>query len=99
MSDHPTGTVTFRVTDIEGSTRLWQKYPAAMQASLARHDTLLREAIEANAGYIFKTVGDAFCAAFTTAVDALSATLSAQRALQAEDWGATGPLEIRTGLH
>jgi predicted ATPase/class 3 adenylate cyclase len=95
----PTGTVTFLFTDIEGSTKLWEQYPDAMREALQRHDTLLREAVEANGGYVFKTVGDAFCAAFPTAVDALAATLSAHRALQAEDWGETGPLKIRAGLH
>src|SRR5438552_17951955 len=95
----PSGTVTFLFTDIEGSTRLWDQHPEAMQHALHRHDTLLREAIEANNGYVFKTVGDAFCAAFPTAVDALAASLSAHRALQAEQWQETGPPKIRVGLH
>lgn len=42
----PSGTVTFLFTDIEGSTRLWEQQPEVMQATLARHDTLLREVIE-----------------------------------------------------
>jgi predicted ATPase/class 3 adenylate cyclase/Tfp pilus assembly protein PilF len=95
----PSGTVTFLFTDIEGSTKRWEQHPSAMRAALARHDALLREAIEAHGGYVFKTVGDAFCAAFPTAVDALSATLDAHRALQAEEWGETGPLRVRVGLH
>src|SRR5437870_10810683 len=86
MNNSPTGTVTFLFTDIEGSTTLWEQHPQAMQLALQRHDALLRQAIEANNGYVFKTVGDAFCAAFPTAVDALSATLSAHRALQSQDW-------------
>ena len=40
-ADLPNGTVTFLFTDIEGSTRLWEKYPEAMQAAMARHDMLL----------------------------------------------------------
>src|SRR5688572_13813097 len=55
--------------------------------------------IEAPGGHTFKTVGDAFCAAFATASDALAAALAAQRALQAERWGATGPLRVRMALH
>ncbi len=66
----PQGTVTFLFTDIEGSTRMWEQHPRAMQATIARHDALLREAIEGNGGYVFKTVGDAFCAAFSTAPQA-----------------------------
>jgi predicted ATPase/class 3 adenylate cyclase/Tfp pilus assembly protein PilF len=95
----PTGTVTFMFTDIEGSTKLWEQHPQQMRDALARHDALLRQAIESNGGHVFKTVGDAFCAAFPTAIDALSAALDAHRALQAEAWGETGPLKIRVGLH
>jgi len=100
MPTIPTGTITFLFTDIEGSTRLWEQYPAQMQLALARHDALLRQAIEQNSGYVFKTVGDAFCAAFSTAKNALLATIHIQTALVAEPW----PVEIRQirvrmGLH
>ncbi len=78
MPPLPTGTVTFLFTDIEGSTRLWEEQPERMRPALARHDALLRHAIEANNGVVFKTVGDAFCAAFATAPDALNAALQAQ---------------------
>ena len=77
----PTGTVTFLFTDVEGSTKLWERNPSVMQKALSRHDEILRSAIEANGGYVFKTVGDAFCAAFPAAPDALDAALVAQRAL------------------
>jgi predicted ATPase/class 3 adenylate cyclase len=83
----PTGTVTFLFTDIEGSTRLWEQHPAAMREALARHDALLRGAIEAHGGHVFKTVGDAFYAAFGTASGAVAAALEAQRALQGEEPG------------
>src|SRR5689334_7915182 len=99
VADHPSGTVTFLFTDIEGSTKLWEHYPEAMRVALARHDDLLRAAIEAAGGYVFKTVGDAFCAAFWTAPDGLSAALAAQRALLAEPWGETGPIRVRMALH
>ena len=57
----PPGTITFLFTDIEGSTRLWEEHPEAMREALARHDELLRQAIESHGGQVFKTVGDAFC--------------------------------------
>ena len=99
MASPPTGTVTFLFTDIEGSTKLWEHNPQAMQTALARHDELLRLAIEERGGYVFKTVGDAFCAAFPTAPDALEAALSAQRTLFADEWPQTGPLRVRVALH
>lgn len=92
-------TVTLLFTDIEGSTRRWEHLPAAMSIALARHDALLRSAIESHQGTIFKTIGDAFCAAFDNANNALLAALAAQRALAAEHWGETGPVRARMALH
>src|SRR5437773_6529668 len=83
--DLPSGTITFLFTDIEGSTRLWEEDPEGMRLALARHDALLRAAIEANGGHVFKTIGDAFCAAFATPSDALAAAVAAQMALRAVD--------------
>ncbi|HMA36178.1 MAG TPA: tetratricopeptide repeat protein [Chloroflexia bacterium] len=99
MPDQPSGTVTFLFTDIEGSTRLWEEYPAAMRGALARHDRLVRQAIEAHGGYVFKTIGDAFCAAFAQAHPAVLAAVAAQQALAGEPWGETGPLRARMALH
>jgi predicted ATPase/class 3 adenylate cyclase len=95
----PSGTITFLFTDIEGSTKLWEQHPEPMRVALAQHDTLLRAAIEGNAGQVFKTVGDQFCAAFAIARDALGAALAAQRAVHTEDWGAVRPLRVRMALH
>lgn len=95
----PTGTVTFLFTDIEGSTRLWESLPDSMHVALAQHDRLLHEAIERNSGYVFKTVGDAFCAAFTEADNAVNAALEAQLALHDAEWPNTGPLQVRMCIH
>jgi predicted ATPase len=70
-----------------------------MQRALVRHDEILRRVTEEQEGYVFKTVGDAFCCAFPTAQDALEATLEAQRTLFAQEWGETGPLRVRMALH
>ena len=98
MPNPPTGTVTFLFTDIEGSTTLAQQYPAEMPALLARHHAILHEAIEAHHGHVFQIIGDAFCAAFHTASDALNAALDAQRGLQHEAWQ-PAPIKVRMGLH
>jgi predicted ATPase/class 3 adenylate cyclase/DNA-binding XRE family transcriptional regulator len=95
----PSGTVTFLFTDIEGSTQLWEQHPQGMPSALARHDAVLQQAITAHDGVVFKTVGDAVYAAFARAPDASVAALAAQRVLQAEGWGATGPLRVRMALH
>ncbi len=98
MDELPTGTVTFLFTDIESSTRLWEEDPEAMKAALARHDELLRDAIEAQGGHVVKSTGDGVHAVFTTAHDALSAAITGQQALHAEPWNMT-PIAVRMGVH
>jgi len=95
----PTGTITFLFSDIEGSTQHWEKQRATMPDALRKHDELIRSAVEAQGGYVFKTVGDEFCAAFWRASDATAAALDAQRALAREDWSAIGGLAVRMALH
>src|SRR5271165_6857219 len=70
-----------------------------MTQGLRRHDEIVRSAIEQAGGYVFKTVGDAFCAAFSTAECALAAALTAQRALTAQHWPTDRPIRVRMGLH
>jgi len=99
MTHLPSGTVTFLFTDIEGSTRLWERHPETMRTALARHDSLLREVVEACNGHIFKMVGDAVCAAFAAAPDALAAAVQAQLALQQEPWPEATTIRVRMALH
>ena len=94
----PSGTVTFLFTDIEGSTKLAREHREVWEASRARHHRILREAIEANQGYVFQVIGDAFCAGFHTAEDALRAAVKSQIDVHAETWGDT-PIEVRMGIH
>ena len=70
-----------------------------MQTSLERHHAILRQAIEAYDGHIFQIIGDAFCASFARAPEALGGALKGQRSLHAEPWEETGPLNVRMGLH
>jgi predicted ATPase/class 3 adenylate cyclase/Tfp pilus assembly protein PilF len=85
-------------TDIEGSTKLWERDPEAMSKALSRHDELLREHVEAHGGFVFKTVGDAFYVAFSSAPEAVEVALEAQRSLLAEKWEQTGSLRVRMAL-
>jgi DNA-binding NarL/FixJ family response regulator/class 3 adenylate cyclase len=92
------GIVTFLFTDIENSTRLWEQHPQEMQAAHARHNQILRAAIEANRGYIFQVVGDAFYAAFQSAGEAARAAVKCQLDLHAEGWK-NAPIKVRMGIH
>jgi class 3 adenylate cyclase len=97
MGSLPSGTVTFLFTDIEGSTQLWEKHPEAMKNALAKHDSIVRAAIESNAGAVIKTTGDGVHAVFETALDAVQAALIGQRALKNPICDLQ--IKVRMGLH
>jgi predicted ATPase len=86
-------------TDIEGSTRLWQEDPSAMRAALARHDRVLRGAIEGHGGVVFSTMGDGMAAAFSAPSAAVAAAVEAQAALRVESWPTPRPVRVRMGVH
>jgi predicted ATPase/class 3 adenylate cyclase len=90
---------TFLITDIEGSTRLWEDHASAMGGALATHDRLLREAIESANGTVVKTMGDGMLAVFDDPLAGVAAALQGQRALRDATWGSTGPLRVRMALH
>ena len=97
--DPPSGVVTFLFTDIEGSTRRWEADADAMRAALMAHDEVLRTAIEAHGGFLFKHTGDGVCAAFASPKAAVDAAVAAQRALElpVRMGFATGEAELRDG--
>jgi predicted ATPase/class 3 adenylate cyclase len=99
MPELPTGTVTFLFTDLEGSTRLWDEHPDTMRDALARHDAILRDAVESQHGAIVKSTGDGIHAVFASAHDAVGAAVTAQRALGTESWSVPSPIKVRMGLH
>jgi class 3 adenylate cyclase len=86
-------------TDIEGSTKMWERDRETMSEALARHDRILRDAVEQRGGYVFKTVGDAFCCAFATAPGGLEAALEAQHELLSVRREEGESLKVRMALH
>ena len=95
----PTGTIAFLFTEIEGSSQLWEQMPEAMRDSMTQHRKILRQSIEANGGQVIQILGDSFQAAFRLASEGVCAALAAQRAIRDAQWGLTGPLKVRMGLH
>jgi len=81
LVQRPSGVITFLFTDIQGSTLRWESDPDAMRSALAAHDDVLRSAIEAEGGWLFKHTGDGVCAAFASPRAAVDAAIVAQRAL------------------
>jgi predicted ATPase/class 3 adenylate cyclase len=95
----PAGVITFLFTDIEGSTRLWEQQPERMRPALALHDAIARAAVQGHRGTVVKTAGDGVHATFDDPLDAISATLELQQAL--DDPSATGGIafRVRCGVH
>src|SRR3984893_4388138 len=93
----PSGVVTFLFTDVEGSTRRWEAHAEAMRVALAAHDEVLRGAIEAHGGWLFKHTGDGVCAAFSSPKSGVDAAVAAQRELElpVRMGIATGEAELR----
>ncbi len=99
MSGLPTGTVTFLFTDIEGSTRLLQQLGDRYATVLMEYRRLLRTAIQERGGQEVDTQGDACFAVFPLAKDAMTAAVTAQRAIIAYPWSEGTLLRVRMGIH
>src|SRR5215212_8579203 len=101
MTELPDGTVTFLLTDVEGSTALWEQAPEAMRTALARHDVLFEQAVRDHGGAHIRPrgEGDSRFAVFTSAPNAVAATLTIQRTFASEVWPTPRPVRVRIGLH
>jgi class 3 adenylate cyclase/tetratricopeptide (TPR) repeat protein len=97
----PDGIVTFLLTDIEGSTPLWESHTAAMSTALARHEMLIAEAVASQGGQLIKSrgEGDSTLSVFVRAPDAVTAALALQQALAIERWSEDLTLPTRVALH
>jgi class 3 adenylate cyclase len=97
----PTGVVTFLLTDIEGSTRLWESEPDAMRSALERHDGIVASCVRHQNGHVVKSKGegDSVFAVFGRVRDAVAAALSIQSALGAEVWDTSTPIRVRMAIH
>jgi DNA-binding SARP family transcriptional activator len=97
----PTGAVTFVLTDIVGSTRLWETAPAAMAHALDRHDAILGEAVARHGGVLLKArgEGDSTFSVFQRASDAAAAAVVARSALAAEPWPPEARIVVRMAIH
>jgi predicted ATPase/class 3 adenylate cyclase/DNA-binding CsgD family transcriptional regulator len=97
----PTGTVTFLMTDVEGSTQRWERAEDSMPTAIQRHYALLDEAIVSCGGVrpVEQGEGDSVLGAFSRASDAVAAALTAEQALLAEDWPTGAELRVRMAVH
>ncbi|MFQ5948696.1 MAG: adenylate/guanylate cyclase domain-containing protein, partial [Acidimicrobiia bacterium] len=95
----PGGMVTFLLTDVEGSTQLWEEHPDEMSDVLARHLDLLGRTVGDHYGHVVKNTGDGVFAVFADAADGVRAAVAAQLALHGGAATEPIPLRARCGLH
>src|SRR5215212_3774437 len=95
------GTVTFLLTDVEGSTALWQADSETMRVSLARHDALFKSTVSGHGGIHIRPrgEGDSRFAVFSSAPSAVAAALAIQRSFIAEAWPTAHSIKVRIGVH
>ncbi len=93
------GTVTFLLADVEGSSILQGDERVDYPVVIGRIRSILRHAVDANAGHEIDAVGDELLAGFSDASRAVSAAFEAQRAMRDEDWPEFLRVRIRIGLH
>jgi len=99
VSGAATSVLAFWFSDLESSTRLWEEHPEAMREALARHDSIMHQAVEGAGGHVVKTTGDGLMAVFSGTGEAVTAASRAQQQMIAAPWEETGPLKVRIGIH
>jgi predicted ATPase/class 3 adenylate cyclase len=97
----PTGEVTFMLTDIEGSTVLWEAQREGMAVALRLHDELIARTVHENGGRLLKSKGegDSTMSVFSRASDAVSTAVALQEALGAMEWPDGLEPRVRIALH
>ena len=97
----PSGVVTFVLTDVVGSTRLWQEAAEAMDAAICRQVEIVTAAVTARGGTVIKPrgEGDSMFCVFAKATDAIGAAHFAQTALLSESWPGDVRLSVRLAVH
>lgn len=101
MASLPTGTQTFLMTDVVGSTRLLDHHEAAMVQALERHDGLMMDLVARHGGTVIKRrlEGDSFFAVFARTTDAVAAACAIQRAIAIERWPDDVPMRVRMAIN
>src|ERR671930_59614 len=100
-ADLPVGVLTICMTDIEGSTGLWEAHPHTMGAAVVRHDAIVAQVVEARGGHLLQSMGegDSTVSVFTGAGDAVRAASEIVERISEEPWPEELTLRTRVGLH
>src|SRR5260370_17843516 len=101
MAALPEGIVAYLLTDLEGSTRLWESEPSAMRKAMVKHDSIIGDAVERHAGALVEVgrEGDSILAVFRKTAGAAGCALEIQREIAEATWPAGGKLQLRIAIH
>ena len=97
----PSGVVTFMMTDIEGSSELWEADFEGMAAALQLHDGVIAGTVEESHGRVLKTKGegDSTLSVFRRASDAVAAAAGLRRLLAETTWPPGMEPRVRIAVH
>src|SRR5258706_2838723 len=101
MAALPEGIVAYLLTDLEGSTRLWESQPSAMRKAMAKHDSIIGDAVDRHAGALVEVgrEGDSILAVFRKTAGAAGCALEIQREIGAAAWPPGVTLRLRIAIH
>jgi class 3 adenylate cyclase len=97
----PSGVVTFVLTDVVGSTKLWDAVPAEMAVALELHNPVVVAAVERHDGLVLKHrgEGDSTFSVFERPSDAVRAAYDVQLDLDAKGWPPGARIRVRIAVH
>jgi predicted ATPase/class 3 adenylate cyclase len=101
MAALPEGIVAFLLTDLEGSTRLWEDRPGAMRKAMVMHDAIIGAAVQRHGGSLVEVgrEGDSILAVFRKTAGAAGCALEIQREIAAAVWPPEVTLRLRIAIH
>ena len=101
MARLPEGTITFMLTDLQGSTQAWERQPKAMRSAMVRHDEIIASTVRMHRGELVEAgrEGDSVLAVFRTAASAAECALEIQKSFATETWPDGLDLRVRVALH
>ena len=90
---------TFMMTDIEDSTKLWEKHTDTMTKVIALHNLMIQETLDKHGGKLIKSMGDGVFVVFQEGSDPLKCAIEIQKRIQRTTWGPIKDIRVRVGLH
>src|SRR4029453_2742339 len=99
FSSFPTGSVTFLLTDIEGSTLLLGHLGDGYANLLKDVRSIIRTAVRGSGGRRVDAHGDEYLSVFEHAAPALEAAVAIQRSLGERIWPDGAEARVRPGIH